>query len=46
MKGNASAPKRGMMRIERFLLPGLAQVFYLIASGNEAVVLYPAGYQP
>ena len=31
----------GMMRIERFFVLGLAQFFYLIASGNEAVVVYP-----
>jgi len=29
------------MRIERFFVPGLAQVSYLVASGNEAVVVDP-----
>ena len=29
------------MRIERFFVPGLAQVSYLVVSGNEAVVVDP-----
>ena len=29
------------MHIERFFVPGLAQASYLLASGNEAVVVDP-----
>ena len=41
MNANASTTKVGTMRIERFFVPGLAQVSYLVVSGNEAVVVYP-----
>jgi len=41
MNANASTAKAGTMRIERFFVPGLAQVSYLVVSGNEAVVVDP-----
>src|SRR5262249_51683228 len=38
---NVPTTKGGTMRIERFFVPGLAQVSYLVLSDNEAVIVDP-----